>query len=129
MAFRFRITIALTILVAALGWGLFIKTYMSSRGTELIAACVAPHQLLNFNLGQVNDIRLNLQVGAQKLTDLMTSIQEKSRELSALEARHQNLVADVALLNEQIEARRVASGQLPAPTAEVQPLTPSRACP
>ena len=120
MAFRFRITIALTMLVAALGWGLFIKAYMSSLAgreqalgvTELAPAC---NQLVNFNLRQVNDVRLNLHVGVHKLTDLMTSIQEKSRELSGIEA--------------QIEAKRFALAQPPAPTAEVQPLTPTRACP
>jgi hypothetical protein len=107
-------------LVAALGWGLFIKTYMSGppwRGqalevTELAPAC---NQLLNFNLRQVNDVRLNLHVGVHKLTDLTTSIQEKSRELSGLEA--------------QIEAKRMALAQPAAATAEVPPLTPSRACP
>ena len=121
MAFRFRITIALTMLVAALGWGLFIKAYMSRsawreqalRGTESSPISGAANALLNFNLGQVNDVRLNLHVGVQKLTDVMTSIQEKSRELSGLEA--------------QIEARRVALSQLAGPPAEVQPLTP--ACP
>jgi hypothetical protein len=147
MAFRFRITTALTMLVAVLGWGLFIKAYMSRsawrdqalaaaqcvapgqavRVAEPTAACVAPNQLLNYNLRQVNDVRINLQVGVQKLTEVLTTIQEKSRQLSGLDVQHQKLTADVALLNEQIQAKCIALAHLSGPTDKKQ--APSQECP
>jgi hypothetical protein len=147
MPFRFRLAIGLTALVAALGWGAFAKTYFSRatwreqalaaahcvasahRAGELAQACVAPNQLLNYNLGQVNDIRINLAVGVQKLADVMIAVQEKTRELSGLEAKQQKLTADVGLLNEQIQARCTVLGQPSGSTDKSQAQTPSNGCP